>query len=168
MGSLVCICLWIYFRNKNWQKNAGSFKKKKKKKILNQFFDPNFFLFSKNKKKPKNFMGMSYKAFLLCCSKLARFILQSKYWYLWSVACIIKNITIVNGTPRVVRMTIVSDAPSCGVIYDHHSDDSRGVFYTHRVVNFCILLSIVHTFLHWKWCWNISCALYMEGSWERV
>ncbi len=31
-----------------------------------------------------------------------------------------------------------------------------------------ILSSIVHTFLHWKWCWNIPCALYMEGSWERV
>jgi len=31
-----------------------------------------------------------------------------------------------------------------------------------------ILLSIVHTFLHWKWCWNILCALYMECSWERV
>ena len=24
------------------------------------------------------------------------------------------------------------------------------------------------TFLHWKWCWNIPCALYMEGSLERV
>ncbi len=32
---------------------------------------------------------------------------------------------------------------------------------------YCILSSIVHTFLHWKWCWNIPCALYMEGSWER-
>jgi len=31
-----------------------------------------------------------------------------------------------------------------------------------------ILLSKVHTFLHGKWCWNIPCALYMEGSWERV
>ncbi len=30
-----------------------------------------------------------------------------------------------------------------------------------------ILLSIVRTFLHWKWCWNILCAWYMEGSWER-
>jgi hypothetical protein len=33
---------------------------------------------------------------------------------------------------------------------------------------YSILLSIVRTFLHWKWCWNIPCALYMEGSWERV
>jgi hypothetical protein len=24
-------------------------------------------------------------------------------------------------------MTIVSDAPSCGVIHDHHSDNSKGV-----------------------------------------
>jgi len=23
-------------------------------------------------------------------------------------------------------------------------------------------------FLHWKWCWNIPCTLYMEGSRERV
>jgi hypothetical protein len=23
-------------------------------------------------------------------------------------------------------------------------------------------------FLQWKWCWNIPCALYIEGSWERV
>jgi hypothetical protein len=33
--------------------------------------------------------------------------------------------------------------------------------------NYRILSSIVHTFLHWKGCWNIPCALYMEGSWER-
>jgi len=31
-----------------------------------------------------------------------------------------------------------------------------------------ILLSIMCTFLHWKWCWNIPWALYTEGSWERV
>jgi hypothetical protein len=31
-----------------------------------------------------------------------------------------------------------------------------------------ILLSIVRTFLHWKLCWKIPCALYMEGSWERL
>ncbi len=31
-----------------------------------------------------------------------------------------------------------------------------------------ILSSIMCTFIHWKWCWNIPCALYMEGSWERV
>jgi hypothetical protein len=38
-------------------------------------------------------------------------------------------------TPRVVRMTIISDDPSCGVTY-HNSDDSRGVIYAPRVVNF--------------------------------
>jgi hypothetical protein len=38
-------------------------------------------------------------------------------------------------TPRVVRITIISDDPSCGVTY-HHSDDSRGVIYAPRVVNF--------------------------------
>jgi hypothetical protein len=26
-------------------------------------------------------------------------------------------------------LTIVSDAPSCGVTYNRHSDDSRGVIY---------------------------------------
>jgi len=31
-----------------------------------------------------------------------------------------------------------------------------------------ILSSIVRIFIHWKWSWNIPCALYMEGSWERV
>jgi len=31
-----------------------------------------------------------------------------------------------------------------------------------------ILSSIVCTFLHWKWCWNIPCALSMECSWQRV
>jgi hypothetical protein len=43
-----------------------------------------------------------------------------------------KNIMIVNSTSRVVRMTIVSDAPSCGVTYDCHSDDSRGVISAPR------------------------------------
>ncbi len=28
---------------------------------------------------------------------------------------------------------IVSDAPSCGVTYHHHSDDSRGVIYDHNI-----------------------------------
>ncbi len=35
-------------------------------------------------------------------------------------------------------------------------------------ITYCILSSIVHTFLHWKWCRNIPSTLYMEGSWERV
>jgi len=30
-----------------------------------------------------------------------------------------------------------------------------------------IFLSIVRTFLHWKWYWNIPCA-YIKGSWDRV
>jgi hypothetical protein len=30
-------------------------------------------------------------------------------------------------------MTIVSDAPSCGVTYDCHSDDSRGIIYLHHM-----------------------------------
>ncbi len=38
-----------------------------------------------------------------------------------------KIITIVNDTSRVVRMMIVTGAPSCGVTNVRHSDDSRGV-----------------------------------------
>jgi hypothetical protein len=37
---------------------------------------------------------------------------------------------IVNEPSRVIRMTIMGDAPSCGITYDHHSDDSRGVICT--------------------------------------
>ncbi len=29
----------------------------------------------------------------------------------------------------VVRMMSIRDAPSCGVTYDHHSDNTRGVIY---------------------------------------
>ncbi len=43
-----------------------------------------------------------------------------------------KNILFTNDNPRVVRMTIVSDAPSCGDTYDHHCDDSRDVTYVPR------------------------------------
>ncbi len=31
-----------------------------------------------------------------------------------------KNILFTNDNPRVVRMTIVGDAPICGDTYDHH------------------------------------------------
>ncbi len=43
---------------------------------------------------------------------------------------------IVNDTSGVIRITIVSDAPHCGVTYDHHLDDSRGVIYSPRVINY--------------------------------
>jgi hypothetical protein len=43
-----------------------------------------------------------------------------------------KNIATINETSRAVRMMILSDTPSCGVTYDHHSDNSRGVIYTLR------------------------------------
>jgi hypothetical protein len=33
----------------------------------------------------------------------------------------------------VVQLTTVSDAPSCGITYGHHSDDSRGVIYDRNV-----------------------------------
>jgi hypothetical protein len=38
------------------------------------------------------------------------------------VVCVIKNITVINDTFRVVRMTIESDASSC-VTYDRQFDD---------------------------------------------
>ncbi len=43
-----------------------------------------------------------------------------------------KDVTIVSDTSRVVRMTIISDAPRLGVTYDCHSDDSRGFIYPPR------------------------------------
>jgi hypothetical protein len=46
-----------------------------------------------------------------------------------------KNIAVINDTSRVVRMMIVSVALSCGVTYNCHSDDSRGVIYSPRVIN---------------------------------
>ncbi len=46
-----------------------------------------------------------------------------------------KNIRIVNDTSRVIRVTIISDALSCGITYDGHSDDSRDVTYAPRVIN---------------------------------
>ncbi len=49
-----------------------------------------------------------------------------------------KNITIVNDTYRVIRMMNLSDAPSCGITYNHSSDDSRGVIYTFRVINYTL------------------------------
>jgi hypothetical protein len=32
-------------------------------------------------------------------------------------------------------MTVISDASSCGITYERHSDDSRGVIYAPRVIN---------------------------------
>ncbi len=43
---------------------------------------------------------------------------------------------IVNDTSRIIRIMIVSDAPSCGITYGHHSYDTRGVIYAPRVVNY--------------------------------
>jgi hypothetical protein len=45
-----------------------------------------------------------------------------------SAAYIMKNITIVNDTSRVIRR----DALSCGITYGHHSDNSRGAIYTSK------------------------------------
>ncbi len=46
-----------------------------------------------------------------------------------------KNITIVNYTSRVLRITIVSDAQYCGVTYNCY-DDSRGAIYAPRDTNY--------------------------------
>jgi hypothetical protein len=35
----------------------------------------------------------------------------------------------VNDTSRVIRMTIVSDATTWSITYEHHSDNFRGVIY---------------------------------------
>ncbi len=43
-----------------------------------------------------------------------------------------KNITIISDTSKVFKMTIVTDAPRCGIPYDCHSDNSRGVIYPPR------------------------------------
>jgi hypothetical protein len=50
---------------------------------------------------------------------------EPSYSVKFPVACIIKKIT-------TVRMTIVSDVPSCGVTYDRHSDGT----YIPRVINY--------------------------------
>jgi hypothetical protein len=52
--------------------------------------------------------------------------LQLSYFYSTSPCgqCY-KDITIVNGTYRIV-------STGCGITYDHHSDDSRGVIYAPR------------------------------------
>ncbi len=42
------------------------------------------------------------------------------------------NRKIVNDASRVIRMTIVTDAPGCGITYDYHSDNCRGVIYAPR------------------------------------
>jgi hypothetical protein len=47
-----------------------------------------------------------------------------------------KNIMIVNDTSRVVRMTIISDAPSYGVTNYCPSDNSRCVIYAPRFINY--------------------------------
>jgi hypothetical protein len=46
-----------------------------------------------------------------------------------------QNITILNDTSSVI-MTIISDALSCGVTYNHPSDNSIGVIYGPRAINY--------------------------------
>jgi hypothetical protein len=59
---------------------------------------------------------------------------------------------IVNDASRVVRMMIVVDAPRCGISYNCHSDKSRGVIYTPRVVNYGprehLRFGVIHTYCH--------------------
>jgi len=46
-------------------------------------------------------------------------------------------------------------------------NEIKTAFFNKHCKTYHILSSIVCTFMYWKWCWNISCELYMEGSWER-
>jgi hypothetical protein len=39
---------------------------------------------------------------------------------------------IVNATSKVISMTTISDAPNCGITYEHYSDNFRGVIYAPR------------------------------------
>jgi hypothetical protein len=39
-------------------------------------------------------------------------------------------------TLELSEVRSISDAPSCGVTYYFHLDDSRGVIYTPRVANY--------------------------------
>ncbi len=58
-----------------------------------------------------------------------------------------KNITIVNDTSRVVRMTIESDAPSCGVTNDCHPDISRSVICApreHLLVQASLMMIVIY------------------------
>jgi hypothetical protein len=54
-----------------------------------------------------------------------------------------KNITIINDTSRVIKMMIVSDAVSCGITYDCHSDNFRGVIYAPREHLFIVQSSLM-------------------------
>jgi hypothetical protein len=74
---------------------------------------------------------LASKAFSLCLFKNKHAKAQETFLYqphTKPVACIIKKITIVNDTSGIVRSKTVS----CGVTYDCHSDDSRGVIYIPR------------------------------------
>ncbi len=82
-----------------------------------------------------------------------------------------KNVTIINDTPRVVRMMIVSDAPSCGVTYNCHSDDSRGIIYAPRVINYyprehrCQSWRSKYFYITGHWFFNISFHSFL-GSFQ--
>ncbi len=41
-------------------------------------------------------------------------------------------------------MTIVSKAPSLGIIYDCHSDGSRGVIYAPRAISYALIFIVTH------------------------
>ncbi len=44
----------------------------------------------------------------------------------------------------------ISEAPSCGITYDHHIDDSRGFIYDHNIFvllqKFCSFLATLSSF----------------------
>jgi hypothetical protein len=63
---------------------------------------------------------------------------------LWPV---LQKISIVNDTSKVIRKTIISNTPNCGITYDCHSDDSRGVIHApkeHFIVQALLMMIVIY------------------------
>ncbi len=58
---------------------------------------------------------------------------------------IIDDSRSVNDTFRIIRVTVVSDATTWSVTYDHHSDNSRGVIYDRNILIIVAILFSVMT-----------------------
>ncbi len=69
---------------------------------------------------------------------------------------------------KLLRLLKWSSCEECVMIYPcSFLIISLYLFHTEKIL-FNTVYLIKDTFLHWKWCWNIPCTLYMEGNWERV
>ncbi len=54
---------------------------------------------------------------------------------------------IINDTSIVIRMTIISDSPSCGITFNHQSaNTSRGVIYCPRefIVQASLMMIVIY------------------------